>query len=161
MRCIECGGTLVKTNEPIMEKLRGHEFTLTGIEHEKCERCGGIVFSAKSLKEHDALLWNECRKLEGLLSPEEIKTLRESLGLTQKEFEALLGVSLPTVSRWETGKAVQSKMADNFIRALMVSPGAVGMLKIRAEIEHEPIVLGNQASWEARVEEHTTEVNYA
>jgi len=39
------------------------------------------------------------------LSPEEIKELRQKLGLTQEEFGRLLGVGFATVNRWENGKA--------------------------------------------------------
>lgn len=36
-------------------------------------------------------------------SPEEIKNIRNELGLTQSLFAAVLGVSVKTVEAWETG----------------------------------------------------------
>lgn len=40
-----------------------------------------------------------------------IKALRAANGWTQEQFAALVGATLRTVSRWETGEASPSKMA--------------------------------------------------
>ena len=42
---------------------------------------------------------------------EDIKNLRESLGMTQEEFAREVGVSFSTVSRWETGRGEPSPLA--------------------------------------------------
>ena len=38
------------------------------------------------------------------MSPEEVKKLRGSLGMTQEQLARELGVSFATVNRWENGK---------------------------------------------------------
>ena len=38
------------------------------------------------------------------ITAEEIKKFRKKLGMTQKKFAELLGVSKPTVERWENGE---------------------------------------------------------
>ena len=53
--------------------------------------------------------------------PEEIKKLRESLGMTQEEFARELGVSFSTVSRWETGRGQPSRLARQQIDQLRKS----------------------------------------
>jgi len=45
----------------------------------------------------------------------EIKEIRMSLGLTQEEFAHQLGVTLCTVSRWERGKTLPSRLAKKQI----------------------------------------------
>ncbi|MCR4587005.1 MAG: helix-turn-helix domain-containing protein, partial [Lachnospiraceae bacterium] len=40
----------------------------------------------------------------GHTSSREIKNVREQLKLTQREFADFVGVSKPTVERWESGK---------------------------------------------------------
>lgn len=40
-----------------------------------------------------------------------IKRLRKRLGMTSQELATTLGVSISTVSRWETGKSKPSKLA--------------------------------------------------
>ena len=42
---------------------------------------------------------------------EEIRSLRESLGMTQDQFARAVGVSFSTVSRWETGRGSPSPLA--------------------------------------------------
>ena len=42
---------------------------------------------------------------EADLTPEAIRATRLRLGLTQEQFARELGVTLSTVSRWETGRA--------------------------------------------------------
>jgi putative zinc finger/helix-turn-helix YgiT family protein len=64
-----------------------------------------------------------------LLSPEEIRRSREKLGLTQKQFAALLGVGEATVSRWETGAQIQQRAMDRFLRLCFASPAAVELLR--------------------------------
>ncbi|NEO29851.1 MAG: helix-turn-helix transcriptional regulator [Symploca sp. SIO3C6] len=40
-----------------------------------------------------------------------IRELRNESGLTQEKFAALLGVTYPTISRWENGRAKPSPLA--------------------------------------------------
>lgn len=45
------------------------------------------------------------------MSPEEIKSLRQTLGLTQDRLAKLLGVSFTTLNRWENGQVRPSQLA--------------------------------------------------
>lgn len=47
-----------------------------------------------------------------------IRELRQELGLTQEKFAAKLGVTFPTVNRWENKKAKPSPLALEKIEAL-------------------------------------------
>lgn len=40
-----------------------------------------------------------------------IREIRNASGLTQEKFAALLGVTYPTISRWENGRAKPSPLA--------------------------------------------------
>ena len=44
------------------------------------------------------------KKVRARMAVEEVKLLREALGLTQVQFAELLGIGDNTPSRWETGK---------------------------------------------------------
>ena len=54
--------------------------------------------------------------------PHLIRVLRERTGLTQEKFAAKLGVTFPSINRWENGKAKPSPLAmmqiEEFIRTL-------------------------------------------
>ena len=43
--------------------------------------------------------------------PRAVRSLREQLGLTQEKFAATLGVTFPTVNRWENGRSRPSPLA--------------------------------------------------
>ncbi|MBI4378687.1 MAG: helix-turn-helix domain-containing protein [Nitrospinae bacterium] len=50
---------------------------------------------------------------------EEIKNIRESLGMTQDEFARRIGVTVTTVSRWERGDSLpKSKVVIDKIKRL-------------------------------------------
>ena len=52
------------------------------------------------------------------MNPEEIKTLRQTLGLTQNRLAKLLGVSFTTLNRWENGQVRPSQLALSKLLAL-------------------------------------------
>jgi len=47
-----------------------------------------------------------------------IREVRTRLGLTQEKFAARLGVTLPTINRWENGRASPSPLAMRNLREL-------------------------------------------
>lgn len=55
-----------------------------------------------------------------------VRELRERTGLTQEKFAARLGVTLPTISRWETGRAKPSPLALEKIKELLRQLGEDG-----------------------------------
>lgn len=57
-------------------------------------------------------------KTPGTNFPNEIKQLRGRLGLTQVNLASLLGVSFPTVNRWENGKVAPSQLSWNRLREI-------------------------------------------
>jgi putative zinc finger/helix-turn-helix YgiT family protein len=82
----------------------------------RCEQCGETFYTpgmmdASLRAEADAL-----RNANQFLSPAEVKEIRGRLGLTQPEFERLLGVGKNTVVRWERGTVAQGAAADSLLR---------------------------------------------
>ena len=55
-----------------------------------------------------------------------IRELRERTGLTQEKFAARLGVTFPTINRWENGRAKPSPLAMQKIEELLRSMGERG-----------------------------------
>lgn len=83
----------------------------------------------------DASLWRigeETYRQLGLLTPGEIREGREKLGLSQQEFQELLGLGGNSLSRWENGRVYQSRSIDRFLRVVFGVPEALEHLRTSA-----------------------------
>jgi transcriptional regulator with XRE-family HTH domain len=58
--------------------------------------------------------------------PRLVRELRKRTGLTQEKFAAKLGVTFPTINRWENGRAKPSPLAMQKIEELLKKMGASG-----------------------------------
>jgi len=58
--------------------------------------------------------------------PRMVRKLRERTGLTQEKFAAKLGVTFPTINRWENGRAKPSPLALKQIQDLLHDLGERG-----------------------------------
>jgi DNA-binding transcriptional regulator YiaG len=58
--------------------------------------------------------------------PRLVRELRERTGLTQEKFAARLGVTFPTINRWENGRARPSPLALKQIEDLLRGLGKQG-----------------------------------
>lgn len=116
MFCLECGSDMVASRDAITECYRGESFTVEGIEHLVCPRCGEYSLTADASRELSRSIAGQYAELHGLLRPDEILALRGKLGLSQAEFQRMLGVTGVAASRWETGRCQQSKSVDLLMR---------------------------------------------
>ena len=55
-----------------------------------------------------------------------VRDLRRRLGLTQEKFAARLGVTFPTINRWENGRAKPSPLALKQIEEVLLDLGDNG-----------------------------------
>jgi putative transcriptional regulator len=67
--------------------------------------------------------------------PRLIRELRERTGLTQEKFAAKLGVTFPTINRWENGRAKPSPLAMQKIEELLRSMGDDGSDLMKRDFE--------------------------
>ena len=134
MRCPACGSEMKWSTSPMTEEFKGVQLTVDGIGRHVCDACGEYIIGvdeAELLSKRLAALY---AKRQGLLSPAEIVGIRKRLGLSQKAFEKMLGVSSPTASRWENGAMLQSKTADNLMRVVGEYPQVAAVLMERAGV---------------------------
>lgn len=66
---------------------------------------------------HDQKVYQEFRNRKSLLQPQEIKEIRESYGISQRNLAKLLCWSHATISRYETG-AIQDNDHNNQLQML-------------------------------------------
>jgi putative zinc finger/helix-turn-helix YgiT family protein len=85
-----------------------------GVPVLECPACGETLYGPDAARvRHQAI----CRAL-GLLTPEQIKGVREELGKKQSEFAELTGIGVATLSRWEQGRLIQTRALDRYLRLL-------------------------------------------
>jgi transcriptional regulator with XRE-family HTH domain len=56
-----------------------------------------------------------------------VREMRERLRLTQEKFAARVGVTFPTINRWENGKTRPSPLAVQKVKDLLHEMGKGGM----------------------------------
>ena len=66
------------------------------------------------------------------MSADEIRALRERFELTQAELAKLLRLGANTVSRWESGRNVQTAAMDILLRIIRDLPGSLEYLRKHA-----------------------------
>jgi DNA-binding transcriptional regulator YiaG len=82
-------------------------------QHE-CELCGfSYSDSAAEVARHESV----CRHL-GVLSPAEIKQIRERQGLNRAQFAHLTKIGTASLARWESGTQIQNAAMDQYLRLL-------------------------------------------
>ena len=63
------------------------------------------------------------------LAPDDIRTIREGLGLTQREAGELLGGGSKAFAKYEAGEMTPSTACNNLLRVLRANPSALNTLR--------------------------------
>lgn len=127
VRCPNCDGETTTVRE-MREVPLGQRQVVIEDEFMRCGSCGEEFFSrAQADRSHD-LAVERARLDDNLLLPSQIKDVRETLGLTQAQFENILGVGEKTCVRWETGRVCQNIATDRLIRLIAADPENVRRL---------------------------------
>ena len=115
MECVECGkGRMVRKKAKVPHEIRGIKFEVEDTVN-VCQRCGFITIPLDHADEHGRLVDETYRRLEGILSADEIVAARRRLGMSQREFASYLGVGEASVKRWEKG-VLPDKSSSDLIR---------------------------------------------
>ena len=131
--CGICGGAAALVSEN-REVRVGKRSAVVEDQFFRCSVCEEELYEPGQM---DAVMLRASTAIRedlGLLMPEQIRALRGSLGLSQAEFERLLGVGEKTVVRWEKGTVFQNKATDGLLRALREVEGVAEFLGARTGI---------------------------
>lgn len=128
--CPVCGGNVAIVTEPT-ELRQGSRRAVIDVEHFRCADCGEVFYTAEQADAAQRALAVRLREEDGLLTPEQIRAVREKYGLSQAQFEKLLSVGDKTVVRWERGTVFQNKATDQLIRTISEVPEAFAFLAQR------------------------------
>ncbi|MHB8382050.1 MAG: type II TA system antitoxin MqsA family protein [Candidatus Binataceae bacterium] len=131
-RCPSCGFSVLKKRATLSLPIDGESTAVPSTSHLTCLKCGEVVLrfrDAKRLHEDAIAIY---RKTHGLLSADEIRALRERSSLTQADLARLLRLGGNTVSRWESGRNVQTAAMDMLLRLIRDLPGSLDYLRDHA-----------------------------
>jgi putative zinc finger/helix-turn-helix YgiT family protein len=103
---------------------RSYRIEIPDLTVPRCANCHSLSMDDEADQQISAAFRREAR----LLTPEEIRSGREQLAVTQKQLANLLGVGEATVSRWETGAQIQQRAMD-LLRLCFASPAVVELLR--------------------------------
>ncbi len=96
--------------------IKGQNITMES-EIRVCAKCGEEILDEKLDNENLKRFYNEYRKNNGLLMPEEIKEIRQRYDISQSAFAKILGLGEKTITRYENGSL--QDMAQNNLILLM------------------------------------------
>ncbi len=101
--CPECGRGTVQTRRILnyKTKIKGYPFVVDEALIGECDQCGARSFAPQETKRWEELFTNSLEARQAFLSPEEIKELRKSLGLSMEDFARLIGATRQSISMWE------------------------------------------------------------
>jgi putative zinc finger/helix-turn-helix YgiT family protein len=130
--CPACGTPMVEKRATLRLPVNGEEIAVAAAVHLSCPKCGEVLLryqDSRRLGEDAIAIY---RKKHGLLSADEIRAIRERFDLTQADLARLLRLGANTVSRWESGRNVQSAAMDMLLRLIRDVPGSFPYLRDRA-----------------------------
>ena len=132
IECVVCPGLVSRVQTAIDVAVGKRESVSVEGLFAKCDSCGEVYLAPGEVDAVHRQASDTIRSREGLLGPDEIRAIRDSLGITQAGLEQLLRVGSKTVVRWERGTTFQNRATDTLLRALRDVPGMIDFLTARA-----------------------------
>lgn len=107
----------------------GGEIAVAQLEGYSCPLCGADPIFEDQIRRNHARVADAKRRADGLLTGLEIKTLRERLGITQREAADLFGGGANAFSKYERGDVSQSVAMDRLLRLIDRYPALLADLR--------------------------------
>lgn len=128
-KCPVCGsGTLTKKIIEEVFDYKGETLTIKDYVIYECPVCEESIVDSKTLEDTESSLIEFRRKVDNLLTPNEIRKIRMSFGYTQEEFGNILGGGKKAFARYENGTITQSRAMDNQLKMLRSNPGILAVI---------------------------------
>jgi len=130
--CPECGTPMKERRGKLRLPVNGEEITVPEATHLICPRCHEVLLRSDDARRLRRGALEIYRAKYGLLSADDIRSIRERLDLTQAELAHLLRLGGNTISRWESARNVQTASMDMLLRMIRDLPGSLDYLRKHA-----------------------------
>jgi putative zinc finger/helix-turn-helix YgiT family protein len=115
MKCIVCGHDVEPEAPRTVEaELKGEPVSVE-LSAPQCANCGEVVILGKHVRAYHRAVSDAYRRKVGLLTIDEIDSLRRNLNMTLPEFASYLSVGIATLKRWRRGE-IQTEALDRLVR---------------------------------------------
>jgi len=112
--------------------VNGEEIPVPDTAHLRCPKCHEVVLRIDQARKLRERALDAYRARYALLSADEIRSVRERHRLTQAQLARLLRLGGNTISRWESGRNVQTAAMDVLLRLIRDIPESLRYLKKHA-----------------------------
>lgn len=129
--CPETGKLMVRDTRPMEVSYKGQSITIE-MPGWYCDESSESVHTAEDLKVSDGALKELRLEVEKLLKPQEVRRIRNKIGLTQREAGTILGGGPNAFQKYEQDTVTVSKPMSNLLRVLERHPEEVEELRRHA-----------------------------
>lgn len=121
--CPICGkGKLVQQEGRQQFHYKGKTKTVSNFVFLTCTKCKEGVENQDNVKKFGRILREWHRSVDNFLSGEEIKSIRKSIGCTQRVVGLVIGTGEKSFARYENSTLTQSRPVDQLLRILQSNP---------------------------------------
>jgi len=120
--CHICGGNTAEwqtTTETFSYK--GESVSVENYKMLYCSECEDGIVDPESADRAGKIILEHQRRIDGLLTPDEIKSIRKKYDLTQSQMADICGGGAKAFAKYEKGTVTQSRAMDNLIRLIAFS----------------------------------------
>ena len=96
-----------------------------------CDQSEESIHTGEDIKVSDRMLNRLKARCEGLLEPEEIRSIRKRLHLSQEAAGLMIGGGPRAFQKYESGDLLPSRAANSALTLLAHDPKALSVLKIQ------------------------------
>lgn len=130
--CHECGHPMERECRPMALDYKGRSLEI-GMPGWYCTNCPESIHSGKDMAVSDRALNRLRAEVAGLLPPEDVRSIRKRLKLTQRDAGAIIGGGPNAFQKYESGEVLVSKAISSALILLDNNPEGLAILRTRNE----------------------------
>jgi HTH-type transcriptional regulator/antitoxin MqsA len=137
--CEECGKGHLRPADWESDFRHGDKTVhVTGLECYRCDNCDVDPVFTDQIRRNQLRIADAKRRSDGMLVGDEIRCIRDQLGLSQQDAALLFGGGTNAFSKYERGDVLQSVAMDRLLKIVAYCPWLADFLRHEANIAVNP-----------------------